>query len=160
MIQLYPTGEEDFSRNGIELAPQESEVNWQIAARYDFSMSIPKEACEGITFDYGQILRVSVPPEHVDAINLGTVSYYETNKSTILYSQIPTIRRVSYKEWNYTVMGAQVNYTVGTKVTYARQNFQCTNWDPSSPWVVVPPGAGHPFWTQIPSTTGDRKSVV
>ena len=100
MIQLYPKGTEDFSRNGIELAPQESDVNWQIAARYDFSMSIPKEACEGITFDYGQILRVSVPPEHVDAINLGTVSYYTASEGTKLYSQLPksvAVRKDSIK---------------------------------------------------------------
>ena len=76
MIQLYPKGTTDFTRNGIELAPAESEVNWQIAGRYDFTMNIPREKVAGITLDYGQILKVSVPPEHVDAISLGTVSSY------------------------------------------------------------------------------------
>ena len=43
MIQLYPKGTTDFTKNGIELAPAESEVSWQIAARYDFTMNIPRE---------------------------------------------------------------------------------------------------------------------
>lgn len=141
MIQLYPKGAEDFSRNGIELAPQESDVNWQIAARYDFSMSIPKEACEGITFDYGQILRVSVPPEHVDAINLGTVSYYETNTSAKLYSQIPSTRTVKYDPWN-----PGRGYTSGDKVSYAKKNYQASHAIP--PLVDVSPNMSD-AWSEI-----------
>lgn len=160
MIQLYPKGQTDFSRNGIELAPAENEVTWQNGGRYDFIMNIPREMAENVAFDYGQILKVSVPPQIVGPISLGTVSYYTTNKSTKLYSQIPTLQRVSYKEWNYTVMGAQVNYSVGAKVTYSRQNYQCTNWDSSSQWVMVPPGSGHPFWTQIPNTIGSAGKEI
>ena len=95
MIQLYPKGQTSFTSNGIELMPAESEVNWQIAGRYDFTMNIPREAVEGITFDYGQILKVSVPPEHVNAINLGAVSYcqqvYIVSKNLLRYTY-PTMR--------------------------------------------------------------------
>ena len=139
MIQLYPKGTEDFSRNGIELAPQESDVNWQIAGRYDFSMSIPKDACEGITFDYGQILRVSVPPEHVDAINLGTVSYYTASEGTKLYSQLPKSVKVSYENWQ-----AQRSYMAGDKVTYDKKNWRCVTGHGGL--SVPPPNGG--LWTQ------------
>lgn len=151
MIQLYPKGAEDFSRNGIELAPQESDVNWQIAARYDFSMSIPKEACEGITFDYGQILRVSVPPEHVDAINLGTVNYYETNTSAKLYSQLPKSVKVSYNNWQ-----ALRSYMAGDKVTYDGKNWRCVTGHGGL--SVPPPNGG--LWTQIAGSRMDEGKTI
>jgi len=160
MIQLYPKGQTSFTANGIELHPSEAEVTWQSAGRFDCSLNIPREAAAGITFDYGQILRVSVPEEHVGAIDLGTVSYYETTAETELYSKIPTLKRVSYKAWSYTVMGEQVNYSVGSKVTYGRQNYQCTSWDSSSQWCIVPPSSAHPFWTEIPNTTGSAGKII
>ena len=85
MIQLYPKGQTDFSRNGIELMPAENEVAWQDGGRYDFTMNIPREMAEKITFDYGMIMKGSVPPQIVGPISLGTVSYYTTNKSTKIY---------------------------------------------------------------------------
>lgn len=151
MIQLYPKGAEDFSRNGIELAPQESDVNWQIAGRYDFSMSIPKEACEGITFDYGQILRVSVPPEHVDAINLGTVSYYTASEGTKLYSRLPKSVAVSYENWQ-----ALRSYMAGDKVTYDKKNWRCNTGHGGL--SVPPPNGG--LWTQIAGSRMDEGKTI
>ena len=146
MIQLYPKGTTDFTKNGIELAPAESEVNWQIAARYDFTMNIPREKVEGITLDYGQILRVSVPPEHVDAISLGAVSYYTVTNAngTPLYSQVPSTQIIKYDAW--TMRG----YTSGEKVSYGNKNYQALH--AIAPLTDVAPSASSD-WTEIPRTT-------
>lgn len=146
MIQLYPKGAADFTVNGIELHPSEADVTWQIKGRYDCSVTIPREACEGITFDYGQILRISVPEEHVDAISLGTVNYYTTNKSTKLYSQVPKAVKVSYMNWQ-----AQRSYMAGDKVTYDKKNWQCVTGHGGL--SVPPPNGG--LWTQISGTRMD-----
>lgn len=146
MIQLYPKGAADFTVNGIELHPSEAEVTWQIKGRYDCSVTIPREACEGITFDYGQILRISVPEEHVNAISLGTVNYYTTNASTKLYSQIPKAVKVSYANWQ-----AQRSYMAGDKVTYDKKNWRCVTGHGGL--SVPPPNGG--LWTQISGTRMD-----
>lgn len=146
MIQLYPKGTADFTVNGIELHPSEADVTWQIKGRYDCSVTIPREACEGITFDYGQILRISVPEEHVDAISLGTVNYYTTNASTKLYSQIPKAVKVSYANWQ-----AQRSYMAGDKVTYDKKNWRCVTGHGGL--SVPPPNGG--LWTQISGTRMD-----
>ena len=146
MIQLYPKGAADFTVNGVELHPSEAEVTWQIKGRYDCSVTIPREACEGITFDYGQILRISVPEEHVNAISLGTVNYYTTNASTKLYSQIPKAVKVNYANWQ-----AQRSYMAGDKVTYDKKNWRCVTGHGGL--SVPPPNGG--LWTQISGTRMD-----
>ena len=143
MIQLYPKGTTSFTNNGIELHPAENEVNWQDGGRYDFAMSIPREACDGITFDYGMILKVSVPPQHVDAINLGAVSYYETNTSATLYSQLPSTAKQTYNNWQ-----ALRSYMAGDKVTYDNKNWVCNTGHGGL--SVPPPNGG--LWSQISGT--------
>ena len=151
MIRLYPKGTTDFSENGIELHPREADVNWQIAGRFDCTMIIPREAAEGIEFDYGQILRVSVPEEHVGSINLGTVSYYETTADTPLYSQIPKAISISYNNWE-----ALRSYMAGDKVTYDKKNWRCVTGHGGL--SVPPPNGG--LWTQIPSSTMDGGKTI
>ncbi len=151
MIQLYPKGQATFNINGIDLHPAEAEVTWQDAGRYDFNMSIPKEACEGITFDYGQILKVTVPTERVGAISLGTVSYYETNQETPLYSQIPKSVAVSYNNWQ-----ALRSYMAGDKVTYDKKNWRCVTGHGGL--SVPPPNDG--LWTQIAGSRMDGGKII
>lgn len=151
MIQLYPKGQAAFTNNGIELHPVEAEVTWQDGGRYDFTMSIPKEAAEGITFDYGQILKVTVPTEHVGAINLGTVSYWETTRETPLYSQIPKSVKVSYNNWQ-----ALRSYMAGDKVTYDGKNWRCVTGHGGL--SVPPPNGG--LWTQIAGSRMDGGKII
>ena len=151
MIQLYPKGQATFTNNGIDLHPAEAEVTWQDGGRYDFTMSIPKEAAEGITFDYGQILKVTVPTEHVGAISLGTVSYYETTAETPLYSQIPKNVAVSYNNWE-----ALRSYMAGDKVTYDKKNWRCVTGHGGL--SVPPPNGG--LWTQIAGSRMDGGKII
>ena len=141
MIQLYPKGQTDFSVSGIELQPQEASVTWQQNGRYDFSMIIPREKCEGITFDYGMIIRASVPEEETGDIHLGTVSYYTVNADeTPLYSKLPSRVRASYDNWE-----PLRSYMAGDKRTYDKKNWQCRVGHGGR---SVPPPDGN-LWTQI-----------
>jgi len=53
------------------------------------------------------------------------------------------------REWTYTLMGAQVNYSVGERVTDRGQIFECIQWDESSPLVIVPPAANPAWWAEV-----------
>ena len=93
MIQLYDAGTTNFSKNGITLHPSDASVTFQNNGQFDLDMEIPADS-DYTDFNYGQILRVTVPTQHIDQIDLGSVSYYTVSNAegTALYSQIPTIQ--------------------------------------------------------------------
>lgn len=53
------------------------------------------------------------------------------------------------KEWQYTRMGAQVNYTVGQRVENDGRIYECIQWDEGSPLVMVPPAANPAWWAEV-----------
>ena len=162
MIQLYAKGTTDFSKNGISLRPQESTVTFRDNGQWDIEIVVNAES-EYTSFDYGMILRVTVPEQNVAAINLGTVTNWTISKSggTNLYSEIPTLRTVSYSQWWYSLYGGetQASYSVGDKVSFNNRNYQCNTWDSTSPQCAVPPN-NNGWWTEIPRTTGSAGKVI
>ena len=64
--------------------------------------------------------------------------------SAAIVSAIPTAR-----EWTYTLMGAQVNYSIGERVTNGGQIYECIQWDEGSPLVIVPPEANPAGWAEV-----------
>ena len=92
MIQLYAKGTTDFSVRGITLAALKGSVTFQDNGRFDLDVTVPVQ--ENISYDYGMILRASVPEQHVPAITLGTVSYYTVTASagSTLWSAVPTLK--------------------------------------------------------------------
>ncbi len=160
MIQLYAKGTQDFSKNGISLRPTESTVTFQDNGQFDLEIVIPAQS-EFTDFDYGQILRATVPTQDVAAVNLGTISYYQVVNAagSKVYSEVPTIRTKSYKQWGVGGWTGQPEYSVGDKVSYLEKNYRCINWDESSPQVYVPPH-NNSWWTEIPRTTGKPGKVA
>ena len=155
MIQLYNKGQTDFTKKGITLNAQKASVTYMDNGRFDLDLTIP--APDNITFDYGQVIRCSVPYQQIPAITLGTVSYYTVSNSegSTLWSQVPTLKRVYYKQWiGYSSSGGIHVYSVGDKVTYLNKNYRCTYFDGSSPQAAVPPNNNSSWWTQISGTTG------
>ena len=63
MVQLYAKGTTDFTKNGISLHPSESTVTFQDNGQYDLEIVVPAQS-EYTSFDYGQILRATVPQHH------------------------------------------------------------------------------------------------
>jgi len=163
VIQLYAKGTTDFSKNGISLRPTESTVTFQDNGQYDLEIVIPAKS-EYTSFDYGQILRATVPTQNVAAVELGTVSYYQVinAEGTMVYSEVPTLQNVWYRAW--CANRSSVIYAVGNKVTYNGKNYQMIALDPGE--VGDPPAYNHPpdnypeYWQQIPSTIGTPGKVA
>ena len=53
------------------------------------------------------------------------------------------------REWTYTLMGAQVNYSIGERVTSDGREYECRTWDEGSPLVIVPPSANPAWWAEV-----------
>lgn len=53
------------------------------------------------------------------------------------------------REWTYTLMGAQVNYSIGERVTNGGQIYECIQWDEGSPLVIFPPAANPAWWAEV-----------
>ena len=120
MIELFSRGTTDFSKRGITLAAQSADVNFQNDGRYDLDIVMPYNAV--INIDYGMILRCPVPKQHVGAITLGTVEYWEiaSGQSNVpLYKTVPVTNIVRYENWQY---GKE--YAIGDKVSYDNKNYQ------------------------------------
>ena len=154
MIQLYNKGQTDFSKKGITLSAQTAAVTFQDNGRFDLDLTMPVP--ENISFDYGMIIRCSVPEQHIPEITLGTVSYYTVSNGSgsTLWSVVPTLKRVYYKQWiGYSVTEGVHEYSVGDKVTYLNNNYRCTYFDTESPVAAVPPNNSS-WWERISNTTG------
>ena len=153
MIQLYAKGTTDFSVRGITLAALKGSVNFQDNGRFDLDVTVPVQ--ENISYDYGMILRASVPEQHVPAITLGTVSYYTVTASagSTLWSAVPTLKRIRYKEW--TALRVEKVYAVGDKVTYLDQNYRMIALDPGSEMNYNSPPNNYPeYWEEISNYSG------
>ena len=154
MIQLYNKGQTDFSKKGITLNAQTAAVTFQDNGRFDLDLTLPVP--DNISFDYGMIIRCSVPEQHVPAITLGTVHYYEVSNAegSTLWSVVPTLKRVYYKQWiGYSETEGVHEYSVGDKVTYLNNNYRCTYFDSESQVATVPPNNSS-WWERISNTTG------
>ena len=155
MIQLYNKGQTDFTKKGITLNAQKASVTFQDNGRFDLDLTIPVP--DNITFDYGQVIRCSVPYQHIPEITLGTVSYYEVSNAdgSTLWSVVPTLKKVTYSQWiGFSETEGVHVYSVGAKVTYLNNNYRCTYFDETSPQAMVPPSNNSSWWTQISNTTG------
>lgn len=53
------------------------------------------------------------------------------------------------REWTYTLMGAQVNYSIGERVTSDGREYECIEWDEGSQLVIVPPSANPAWWAEV-----------
>ena len=154
MIQLYNKGQTDFSKKGITLNAQTASVTYTDNGRFDLDLTMPVP--ENISFDYGMIIRCSVPEQHIPEITLGTVSYYTVSNAegSTLWSVVPTLKRVYYKQWiGYSQTEGVHEYSVGDKVTYLNNNYRCTYFDSESQVATVPPNNSS-WWERISNTTG------
>ena len=147
MIQLYSKGTTDFSKRGIAIQAQRAEVSFQDNGRFDLDVTVPAEG-NTITFDYGQVIRCPVPPQHIDRIKLGKYSYYQVSSGLSdvpLYVTVPRSERVAYSQWVY---GQE--YASGSKVTYDGRNYRAITDITGVATIGVPPVLPN-GWTQIAS---------
>ena len=147
MIELYGRGTTDFTNHGIALAAQSADVSFQDNGQYDLDVVMPYNAA--IAIDYGMILRCPVPKQHVGAITLGTVEYWEISDGLTdvpLYKTVPVTTTVGYKNWEFGI-----EYEQGDKVTYDKKNYRADTAI-SGPLTMSPPPVLPNNWTEIART--------
>ena len=127
MIELWPRGTNplitDFQQHGIRIHPSESTVKYEENGQFNLEMVVPVGS--GFTdFDYGQIIRATVPEQYLAEVNLGEVSYYEVSaeNGTDLLKTLPSSRAVSYAPWE-----AYRSYSTGDKRSHGGKNWRCTS---------------------------------
>ena len=155
MVELWPRGTNplitDFQQHGIRIHPSESTVKYEENGQFNLEIVVPLGS--GYTdFDYGQILRASVPTQHLKQVNLGEVSYYEVTaaEGTSLLKTLPSKRTVSYTQWQ-----AYRSYSSGDKRSNGGKNWRCTS---SHGGLSSPPPAGG--WVEIAKTQNVPGEVV
>lgn len=152
MIEIYPENQTDFSRHGVTLHPTSCLVTYQAGARYDIDVVFPlldggQMALEAQLLRYGRILYASVPPQHIPAIQMGIISYWQipssASASVPLYKTLGYSTRITYSEWV-----PMQHYMAGNRVTSSNQNYQCLA---EHDRVGTPPAANPGLWKTIPN---------
>ena len=160
MIQLYNKGTTSFTKRGIELHAQKASVTYQDNGRFDLDVEMPVP--DGITIDYGMVIRCTVPRQEIEAITLGTVEYWTVNSGETnvpLYSELPKWVPVGYPQWA-SVLQTEGTYSVGSKVTYQGVNYQCNTWDPDNHVKCATAPANNDWWTVIAGGYQDAGKTV
>lgn len=157
MIHLYDPGHEYFTRNGDVILTPVSGSHRQVAGgSYDLTMVHPIDP-EGKWAHLvpDAVIKAPVPEETIENAFSGMdVDVYRTNQAAALRSGPHEPTHISYGEWS-----AGTTYSVGSKVSYGNRNYQCTNFDASSGYIMVPP-PNSPWWVEIASSTSGDPVLV
>ena len=150
MIHLYDIGNSDFDKFGdVILKPLSGNVRQAAGGGYDLSMEVPIDA-EGAWAHIvpGAIVKVPVPKETIKNAFAGLeADIYKTNDEAILREGPSEPTQITYQAWSISA-----EYAVGTKVTYASQNYKCNYYDETSPYAhISPPNCN--WWGKIANRT-------
>lgn len=153
MIHVYDPGHENFQRNGDVILTPISGSHKQIAGgSYDLTMVHPMDP-EGKWTHLvpDAIIKAPVPRETIENAYSGMdVDVYKTTQQAALRSGPHEPTAITYGSWS-----SGTTYSVGAKVTYNNRNYQCTSFDESSGYIMVPP-PNSPWWVEIARmTSGD-----
>ena len=153
MIHVYDPGHEYFNSNGDAVLTPISGSHRQVAGgSYNLTLVHPIDPDgKWVHLVPDAVLKAPVPEETIENAFSGLdVDVYKTNQAAALRSGPHEPTTIIYGAW---VSGA--TYSVGDKVSYNNRNYQCTNFDASSGYVMVPP-SNSPWWTEIArKTSGD-----
>lgn len=149
MIHLYDPGHENFQNNGDVILTPVSGSHKQVAGgAYDLTMVHPIDP-EGKWAHLvpDAIIKAPVPKETIETAFSGMdVDVYKTNQAAALRSGPNEPSTITYGGWS-----AGTVYSVGAKVSYNNKNYQCTSFDESSGYIMVPP-PNSPWWVEIART--------
>ena len=153
MIHVYDPGNESFNSNGDAVLTPVSGSHRQVAGgSYDLTLVHPIDP-EGKWTHLvpDAVIRAPVPEETIENAFSGLdVDVYKTTQAAALRSGPHEPQTITYGGWS-----AGTTYSVGAKVTYDDRNYQCTSFDESSGYIMVPP-PNSPWWREIArKTSGD-----
>lgn len=157
MICVYDIGSANFQNNGDAiLDPTKGSVKMVAAGQYNLTMEHPIDP-EGKWKHLvpEALIRAPIPPELIENAYAGMdVDVYVTTERAALREGPSEPTQITYGGWS-----AGATYSVGSKVTYNNRNYQCTNFDESSGYIMVPP-PNSPWWTEIARTTSGSPVLV
>ena len=157
MIQVYDANHENFTNNGDAILTPISGTHKQVAGgNYELTLVHPIDP-EGKWAHLvpDAVIKAPVPEETIENAYSGLdVDVYKTTEKAALRSGPSEPTTITYPSW---VSGA--TYSVGAKVTYGNKNYQCTNFDETSGYIMVPP-PNSPWWTEIARTTSGSPLLV
>lgn len=157
MICVYDIDNTDFEKNGdAVLMPTSGTVKQVAAGNYTLDMVHPIDP-------YGKwahlvpeaIIRAPIPEETIENAFSGLeADLYVTTEQAALRSGPSEPQPINYSGWSSGTV-----YSVGSKVTYNQRNYQCTYFDQSSGYIMVPP-PNSPWWTEIARMTEGSPMLI
>lgn len=151
MTHVYDIGNENFSNNGDAiLTPTKGTVHLVAAGQYDLTFEHPIDA-EGKWKHLvpEAIVKAPIPEELIENAFAGLeADVYKTTEKAALREGPAEPVPITYAAWSISA-----NYSVGSKVTFYHQNYQCTYWDDDDAIHkhLAPSGSG--WWTKIANMT-------
>ena len=148
MINVYDIGNGAFEKNGdVILLPLECSHTQVAAGQYDLTVKCPLDATgKWMHLVTEAVIKAPVQEETIETAYTGVDvdAYKVTSTSAPLRATAQAPQPIYYSAW---VSGA--TYSVGSKCSYNSKNYQCSEFDPSSGYVMVPPN-NSPWWFEIP----------
>ena len=157
MIFVYDIGNENYDRNGnAVLTPISGTIKQIAGGNYDLTMVHPIDPDgKWAHLVPDAVIKAPIPEETITTAYSGMdVDVYLTTQTAALRSGPHEPTHISYGAW---VSGA--TYSVGAKVSYGSRNYQCTYFDESSGYIMVPP-PNSPWWVEIASSTSGDPVLV
>lgn len=158
MVELFLVNPTD-GRRGIVLHPTKCEVSYDAGGRYDFEMTLPLMrdgflVKEEEYIGYGEVIKCSVPPQHIPEISLGPVYAWrvKSGQTADLMKNLGYTQRISYQAWS-----PGRSYMAGDRVTADGQNWQCTTGHGG---ITTPPAQNPTLWTTIANYTEVAGTVL
>lgn len=160
MISVFDRTNTTFTGNGnVILMPTKCSHRQVAAGKYDLTLEHPIDKTgKWMHIVPEAIIRAPVPEETIENAFSGLdVDVYKTTTAAALRSGPSEPTAITYGEWS-----ASGDYHVGSKVSvsgWSHRNYQCNQWDGSSPQTQVPP-YNNGWWSPIADNTSGSPVIV
>ena len=157
MICVYDIGNEAYEKNGdAVLMPTKGSIRMAAGGNYDLTLECQMDSYgkwEHLTEE--AIIKAPVPKETITTAYTGMeADVYVTTEAAALRSGPSEPTTIVYTTWSISA-----TYSVGAKVSWNNQNYQCNFYDETSPYAhIAPPSC--PWWVKIARTTPGSPALV
>ena len=161
MIHVY-TDSSDYTKEGnAVIMPLSGTVRKVAAGAYELNFTAPMDAEGKWAYLIPEaIVKAPVPREVIKTATTGiNVDIYKTTAATPMRSGTSEPQTITYSQWSNSQANPHT-YSVGNRVTYSGQNYQCIYWDSSSGQQFVPPNNNSTWWRKIANQTEGSPVLV
>lgn len=158
MICVYDIGNSNYSNNGDAiLMPTKCTIKNVAAGQYDLTMDHPIDPDgKWAHLQPEAIIKAPIPEELIENAYAGLdVDVYKTTEKAALREGPAEPTPITYDAWSITA-----NYSVGSKVTFWKQNYECTYWDDDDATHKHLAPSGSSWWTKIANMTEGYPALV